>query len=125
MCSPRDGEARIFLFKFPTTLFRGMREKDMKCLSQDSNPHQLSCTVTRDHLKDALPTELPRRGFCGGKNGLAYQIIPQLFFQYQVSKTFLLAAVFELVLRSVEYSRNFISDFLISFWQVSIIIKHS
>ena len=37
---------------FPTAL----------CRCRDSNSCQWSCTVTRDPLKDPLPTELPRRG---------------------------------------------------------------
>ena len=32
------------------------------CCGRDSNSRQLSCTKTWDLLKNALPTELPRRG---------------------------------------------------------------
>ena len=54
-----NGMAGIFLYKYPSTLCCGVREKEMTCLSRDSSLCLKSCTVTWDLLKDALPTELP------------------------------------------------------------------
>ena len=47
---------------FPTTLCRG----------RDLNLHQWSCTMTRDLLKNSLPTELPRHGKLYKINNLSF-----------------------------------------------------
>ena len=36
------------------------KEEEMTCLSLDWNPSHQSCTLSRELLKDALPTELQR-----------------------------------------------------------------